>query len=87
MAIASPAPTMFTKNGSGCAPSPRQSRDGVRGSCQCAVVFIQSHAWTIAPDKTALLETGQPTTRICDGSHRSERGPTSAPGTLVRPRS
>jgi hypothetical protein len=43
-------------------------------------------AWTIAPDKTPFPETGQPTTRICDGSHRSECGPTCAPGTLVRPR-
>jgi len=42
-------------------------------------VFIQSHAWTIAPDKAPFPETGQPTTRICDGSHRSERGPTSPP--------
>jgi len=54
MAIASPARTMFTKNGSGCESSPRHSRDCVRGSCQCAlgVYALLGESW--AGDRTGV---------------------------------
>jgi hypothetical protein len=35
------------------------------------VVFNQSHAWTIAPDKAPFPETGQPTTDGIFADHTS----------------